>query len=267
MGKRIFAIILAATLVILSLSACNTMTTPPKKTAVDPEYADNTEILRNPNAPVNAAVLINDIEGYTEKSIPKTKFPRKIADTHLYVDSVGAYTGAYVEDMSMTECKDVFACVIRNDSDQLLSYSSFNIIYGDDESVKCGFHATNIKPHCSALVLSDDKNVKFDVVLYFQPNEPMEVLSDGLTMLDGSVGVSYKDGMLVVTNLTENDLGTVYIRYKMFTGGNVYLGGFTGSIMVENVKAFETYHVDAGVFNPDTCEIVCVENDTSAAAI
>lgn len=263
MTKRFSAVIMALFLLILSLTACGN-TTPPKRTAVEEKYAYNTEIIHNPNAPVDAAVLIKDIKGYTEQKIYKVKFPRKIADTHLYVESVGSYTGPYFEDMSMEPCENVFAAVIRNDSDKVISYSSFNIIYGDDDHVKCGFHTTNLKPHCTALVLSDDKTVTFDKVLYFQPNEPMEVLADSLTMLGGTVGVSYSDGKLVVTNLTAEDLGTVYIRYKMFGDGNVFLGGFTGSVIVENVSAFETYEADAGIFNPDTCEIICVENEMSA---
>ena len=263
MKYRLYAICLSVLLSALIMCSCGEKKQEPNEVGghVAEEYAYNTEIIRSENAPVPGAADISKLTDYQEGAIDGVSLPFEVPDTPLVIDSVGAYNGQYVEDSSMDACAGVPAVVVRNTSDQIVSFASFKVRYGEGEDAVCSFRPTNLKAGCSALVLTEDKTLQFDKMTAFEIVKSSAILIDELTMIDDMVGVSYDNGKIVLTNLKERSLGTVYIRYKFITDANAYLGGVTCSVLVENAQPYKTYLIPAGNFDPERCEIICVEND------
>lgn len=248
-------------LVIFLLSACNTPEKEGVKKAVDKEYEYNTVILKNPNEPSAGKADIQKIDGYSEIAVEGLEFPYEIPDSHLVIESVGAYTGVYTEDLSMDNVDGIPAAVVRNTSDKPVSYASFQVQYTDNVNLLCGFACSNLNAGYSAVLLCDNKKLNAGDVTQFRITSPTEMPGESLTVLDGIVGVDYKDGKLILTNQTEDSLGTVYIRYKYIAGGNAYRGGVTQTVTASYLNGYDTCRLDAGDFDPDNCAIICVEND------
>ncbi len=226
---------------------------------VDKEYEYNTEIITNEKAPVDGAPEVDKINGYTEdKKQTFVELPYAIEDTSLEVISIGSYTGPYVESGTTEEVEDVLAIVVKNTSDKVISYSSVTVEYA--EGTACSFSPTNIPANQSALVFTNIETVPYEDVTSFVRTDSMEVLSEKLPMLEDKVGVDFKDGQFIVTNMTNEKLGDVYIRYKTISDGNAYLGGITYSVVINNVEPYETYKVDAENYNEETSMIIAVEN-------
>ncbi len=228
---------------------------------VDKEYEYNTEIIANENAPVNGSPEIDKLTGYVEdKEQDFVELPYAIEDTSLEVISIGSYTGPYVENGATEEVEDVLAIVVKNTSDKVVSYSSITVEYA--EGTACSFSPTNIPSNQSALVFTNMETVPYKDVTSFVRTDSMEVLADSLPMLEDKVGIDFKDGKFIVTNLTNENLGDVYIRYKTISDGNAYLGGITYSVVVSNVEPYETYKVDAENYDVENSMIIAVENVT-----
>ncbi len=226
---------------------------------VDKEYEYNTEIIINENAPVEGEPQLESIEGYVEDE--KQDFidlPYAIADTSLEVVSIGKYTGVYTDAGNNESVEDILAIVVKNTSDKIVSYSNISFAYDDD--IACSFSPTNLPSNQSAIVFTNTEKVPYKNVKKFECVDAMEVPSDELPLLKDKVGVDFKDGEFIITNLTNEELGDVYVRYKNFTDGNAYLGGITYSVVATDVKPYETYKVPAEDYNADTSVIIAVEN-------
>lgn len=226
------------------------------------EYQYNTEIISLDNAPDAEQPQVESITGFVEdKEQTFLQLPYQVEDTCIEIISVGKYTGKFTDNGTNDDVKDVLAIVITNTSDKVISYSSVTFEYAND--LTCTFSPTNIPAHQSALVLTTVEGVPYKNIEKLECVDNMIVLADKLQMLEGTVGVDYKDGEFIVTNLTNKNLGDVYIRYKNSSDGNAYLGGITLSEVIKDVEPYETYKVEARDFDPETSVIVSVENIVS----
>lgn len=248
------AVILVLVAVIVIVAACSTR-------GVDKEYQYNTEIITNPNAPDNSGADIESISDFVEDTDQDfIDLPYTVDDTDIEIIAIGKYTGAYSEVSDTDEVEDVLAIVVKNNSQKVVSYSSISVDCGN--GIECSFSPTNLPSGQSSLVFTNSNAVSYADVTKFECVDSMFVMADELSMLDGKVGIDYKDGEFIVTNLTGDNLGDVYIRYKNCSDGNVYLGGVTHSTVVKNVEPFETYKVSADSFDEQTSVIIAVESIT-----
>lgn len=224
----------------------------------DSDHSDNTVILSNPDAPDSGDPDISAIAGYTEKTVDGITTPAAVTDFDLDIVSVGSFSGRYIEDRGVDNCENIPAIIVRNKSDKVVSYADISVLYGEGDDDITSFIPTSIPAGCSALVLASDKELTFDKVKAFRILDMRSVTSDALTMLDGEVGVSYSDGAFFVTNLTDEKMGEVYVRYKYITPGNCYFGGITFSVNTEPLPAHKTQKLYAS-FDVGECVIVAVE--------
>ena len=229
-------------------------------------YLYNKEIVINKNAPSAQNFEVGTVKGYVEDneqklvSLPKT-FTVKSGDSSVElveITSIGKYTGMFIESEESIECKDALAIMVRNPSDKYISVASIKVKYDNDKD--CVFTPTNIPPKCSAIVMSTEAPVNYSDVKMFECSLEFGVPQNDMNMIKDKVGVDYKDGTFIITNLTSEDIGDVYIRFKKFTEGNVFLGGKTYSVFTRDVKAHQTHIVDAIDYDENTCVIISVEN-------
>lgn len=244
---------------ILCLVLVSIMVTGCGKRSVDEEYEYNTVIETNDKKPVNGEVQIDKITGYTEvKDQTFLELPYAIDNTDLVITSIGKFSGVVTDSGESEEVADILAVIIKNNSDQILSFSSLTFEYGMDKTAS--FNPTNLPPSQSSVVFTSAPYVKYSDIKKLEIKDPMAIMTDTLPLLEDVVGVDYKDGNFIITNLTDKKLGDVYVRYKNCVEGNVYLGGATYSVMVSDVQPYETYTVPAEQYNEEQSVIIAVES-------
>lgn len=252
MRNRLILSVILLLICCLMLSAC-------EKTQVDDEYAYNTSIIKNPDAPIGGVADLTKIEEYHELSVKGIEPGYEIPDTDLVVESIGSYSGVYVEDGRNKKHDDVLTMLVYNASDQMVSYSEFIVRYGEKDEETCAFSPTNIRPGCRALVMCGDPEVKASDIKELKIGSGMQVLTDVPLLPEDAVGISFYDNQFVITNLSDRAIDELTIRYKYVTGANCYLGGVTGTAHAYHIEPYGTVKARGGKFSDVTCEIIAVE--------
>lgn len=207
---------------------------------------------------------INKIEGYTpaksneEGLVANMILPYSIPNKNLDILSIGQYEGKFVEDCSDDKKDNVLAIVVKNTSDKTISSGEIKLRkIGTSKSVK--FIFTNLKAGSSALVMESTGEVNFngeDKYVYVSSSVNTE---DSTSLMEDKIEVTTKDKNITVKNLTNKNLNTVYVYYKIVTDGNCYLGGITYRAKFENVKGEKSVTADTLHFSNKNSEIIKIE--------
>ena len=207
---------------------------------------------------------INKIEGYTpaksneEGLVANMTLPYSIPNKNLDILSIGQYEGKFVEDGSDDKKDNVLAIVVKNTSDKTISSGEIKLRkIGTSKSIK--FIFTNLKAGSSALVMESTGEVNFNgenKYVYISSNVNTE---DSTSLMEDKIEVTTKDKNITVKNLTNKNLNTVYVYYKIVTDGNCYLGGITYRAKFENVKGEKSVTADTLHFSNKNSEIIKIE--------
>lgn len=207
---------------------------------------------------------INKIEGYTpaksneEGLVANMTLPYSIPNKNLDILSIGQYEGKFVEDGSDDKKDNVLAIVVKNTSDKTIFSGEIKLRkVGTSKSIK--FIFTNLKAGSSALVMESTGEVNFngeDKYVYISSSVNTE---ESTSLMEDKIEVTTKDKNITVKNLTNKNLNTVYVYYKIVTDGNCYLGGITYRAKFENVKGEKSVTADTLHFSNKNSEIIKIE--------
>lgn len=207
---------------------------------------------------------INKIEGYTPAKsnedglVADMTLPYSIPNKNLDILSIGQYEGKFVEDGSDDKKDNVLAIVVKNTSDKTISSGEIKLRkIGTSKSIK--FIFTNLKAGSSALVMESTGEVNFngeDKYVYVSSSVNTE---ESTSLMEDKIEVTTKDKNITVKNLTNKNLNTVYVYYKIVTDGNCYLGGITYRAKFENVKGEKSVTADTLHFSNKNSEIIKIE--------
>lgn len=248
MNKKTIILVASLLLVIIIATVLLIIFFSPKQ-SVDKKYADNTSIIENTLKPQSGTVDIEKIEGFTQQTVSYIDLPFSIPDSGIEITKIGSYSDKNND--------DTFAVIVKNNSDRVISYSSLSFTTNKGELT---FSPTNLPNGVSSLIFPENSDIKFSDITEFKFKDKLVVNSDNLSILDSKVGIKYQDGNFVLTNLTSENLGSVYIRYKKITEGNAYLGGETYSVVQKNVEPYETYFVPCADYDAEKSVIISVES-------
>lgn len=207
---------------------------------------------------------INKIEGYTPAKsnedglVADMTLPYSIPNKNLDILSIGQYEGKFVEDGSDDKKDNVLAIVVKNTSDKTISSGEIKLRkIGTSKSIK--FIFTNLKAGSSALVMESTGEVNFNgenKYVYISSSVNTE---ESTSLMEDKIEVTTKDKNITVKNLTNKNLNTVYVYYKIVTDGNCYLGGITYRAKFENVKGEKSVTADTLHFSNKNSEIIKIE--------
>lgn len=204
----------------------------------------------------NLPGYINGVQGDEQQKVCNIELPYYIQDTPIVIEGIGQYTGPFVEDGSDEPTANVLAIVIKNNSDTVIEFAELTFRVNSTESAV--FQMSTIPAGKSAVVLEKDaREYRADDRMDF--GDKLYAKKDSLSLMEDRVAVSAEEGVLTVTNLTQENLGTVYVRYKTRINDQYYLGGITYSCRVENVDAGQTADKETRHFNTGESQILMVE--------
>lgn len=179
-----------------------------------------------------------------------------LSDSNLTVESIGAYSGSFIEDGSDEATKNVTAMLITNNSDQMLQVALIDFQVNSNETAS--FKVTNLPAGTSTLVLESNKREFSDKDTYTYGNAATGYM-DQPTLEEDKVELKTENGKITLKNKTDKELKTVYIYYKYMQIGGAYLGGITYRTPFENVGAGKEAEAVAAHFNPDSSQIMGVQ--------
>lgn len=179
-----------------------------------------------------------------------------LSDSNLTVESIGAYSGSFIEDGSDEATKNVTAMLITNNSDQMLQVALIDFQVNSNETAS--FKVTNLPAGTSTLVLESNKREFSDNDTYTYGNAATGYM-DQPTLEEDKVELKTENGKITLKNKTDKELKTVYVYYKYMQIGGAYLGGITYRTPFENVGAGKEAEAVAAHFNPDSSQIMGVQ--------
>lgn len=179
-----------------------------------------------------------------------------LSDPNLTVESIGAYSGSFIEDGSDEATKNVTAMLITNNSDQMLQVALIDFQVNSNETAS--FKVTNLPAGTSTLVLESNKREFSDKDTYAYGNAATGYM-DQPTLEEDKVELKTENGKITLKNKTDKELKTVYVYYKYMQIGGAYLGGITYRTPFENVGAGKEAEAVAAHFNPDSSQIMGVQ--------
>lgn len=179
-----------------------------------------------------------------------------LSDSNLTVESIGAYSGSFIEDGSDEATKNVTAMLITNNSDQMLQVALIDFQVNSNETAS--FKVTNLPAGTSTLVLESNKREFSDKDTYAYGNAATGYM-DQPTLEEDKVELKTENGKITLKNKTDKELKTVYVYYKYMQIGGAYLGGITYRTPFENVGAGKEAEAVAAHFNPDSSQIMGVQ--------
>ena len=107
-------------------------------------------------------------------------------------------------------------------------------IIGTSKTAK--FIVTNLKPNSAALVMESTGTIEFNEKDKYQYLSGKNTMEDALSLMEDKITVTTKGKKVTVKNISNENLDTVYVYYKMGTEGNCYLGGITYRVKFDNIS-------------------------------
>lgn len=203
---------------------------------------------------------VSKIQGYSAKVGVEDKTEKSeqivLSDSNLTVESIGAYSGSFIEDGSDEATKNVTAMLITNNSDQMLQVALIDFQVNSNETAS--FKVTNLPAGTSTLVLESNKREFSDKDTYTYGNAATGYM-DQPTLEEDKVELKTENGKITLKNKTDKELKRVYVYYKYVQIGGAYLGGITYRTPFENVGAGKEAEAVAAHFNPDSSQIMGVQ--------
>lgn len=203
---------------------------------------------------------VSKIQGYSAKVGVEDKTEKSeqivLSDSNLTVESIGAYSGSFIEDGSDEATKNVTAMLITNNSDQMLQVALIDFQVNSNETAS--FKVTNLPAGTSTLVLESNKREFSDNDTYTYGNAATGYM-DQPTLEEDKVELKTENGKITLKNKTDKELKRVYVYYKYVQIGGAYFGGITYRTPFENVGAGKEAEAVAAHFNPDSSQIMGVQ--------
>lgn len=203
---------------------------------------------------------VSKIQGYSAKVGVEDKTEKSeqivLSDSNLTVESIGAYSGSFIEDGSDEATKNVTAMLITNNSDQMLQVALIDFQVNSNETAS--FKVTNLPAGTSTLVLESNKREFSDKDTYTYGNAATGYM-DQPTLEEDKVELKTENGKITLKNKTDKELKRVYVYYKYVQIGGAYFGGITYRTPFENVGAGKEAEAVAAHFNPDSSQIMVVQ--------
>ena len=159
---------------------------------------------------------VSKIQGYSAKVGVEDKTEKSeqivLSDSNLTVESIGAYSGSFIEDGSDEATKNVTAMLITNNSDQMLQVALIDFQVNSNETAS--FKVTNLPAGTSTLVLESNKREFSDKDTYTYGNAATGYM-DQPTLEEDKVELKTENGKITLKNKTDKELKRVISTYRL----------------------------------------------------
>ena len=204
----------------------------------------------------NLPGYINGVTKDEEQKVCGLDLPYTVQDTPIVIEGIGQYTGPFVEDGSDEPLANVLGIVVKNDSDKVVEFAELRFKINDSEEAV--FHISTLPAGSSAVVLENNRR-EYNPEEIFSFSDKLYSQLDKLSLMEDQMEVTAQDQKLTVKNLTDKDLGTIYVRYKAKLNEDYYLGGITYSCKIGGIGAGQSGEAETEHFTAEGSQVLMVE--------
>lgn len=199
-----------------------------------------------------------EIKDYETQPTVVEEEDKEILQDSLEIVSVGKYSGVYVENGADITVDNVASMVVTNTSDKMLQVARFTMnVNGDPDDVAL-FQVTDLPAGASALIMELNKRPYQEGEVYELGQELHTFYEESSTMSD-TFSFEVKEGLLTLTNLTDQSFDNVYVHYKYVQEGGAYLGGIAYRSLFKSIGPNESVTTSANHFTDKLSVIVRVD--------
>lgn len=167
------------------------------------------------------------------------------------------YTGAFMEDRTDEVVTNVLAIQVTNSGEKYVQTMDIILTAGETQAQ---FSLSTLFPGETVVVLEKNR-LSYSAAPEFEQVQTGNValFEEHPGMCEDKLEIQCLDGVINVTNISDEDLtGDILIYYKNFVGG-MYYGGITYRLRIEGgLKAGEIRQGAAAHFDPDNSTVVFV---------
>ena len=185
------------------------------------------------------------------------KTPYKVSSTGMQINKIKSYSGKFVENGSDKKVSNILALEVKNTSKKDLQYGQIKLQINNKKTAT--FDLTNLPAGKTVTVIESTGSISYNSGDSYKYEEATYASVDKLPMSENKVKVSTNGSDIIVENISNKDLGTVYVYYKN-TKDNSYLGGITYRAKFENVQKGKLYTASTSHFS-DSSKIVMVDTE------
>lgn len=178
-------------------------------------------------------------------------------DANLTIRSIGAYTGAFVEDGSNDIVSNVLMLVVDNSGEEAVQYAEITL---PTENGDAKFTLSTL-PAGEAVVLLEQNRMTYtgDEDATLATSDNVAFFSEPLSLHEEKLKLQILDGAINVTNISGEDIsGDIVIYYKN-AAADIYYGGITYRVRIEGgMKADEIKQIMASHFSDSGSKVMFV---------
>lgn len=175
----------------------------------------------------------------------------------LYITHVGNYTGAYMEDGSDEVVSDVLMIILKNEGDMPLQLARITLEYAD---FTANFEATNVPAGEMVVLLEKNRHEYVSDNFYGAAATDVVFFQKDMSLQEDKLKITGANGSLTVENLTNEEMGEIYIYYKNSASDGLFYGGITYRTRVAaGLKPGKSTTVTTGHYYANACTILDVQ--------
>lgn len=182
-----------------------------------------------------------------------------LSDGALCLESVGAYTGDFVEDGTNDAVSDTAALVVTNTSERMLQMAE--ITFQVNATEQAVFVLTDIPAGARVLVLEQNRRTYRDADDYSFGRTATAYTDAGLPEESGLTPDAATAGRIAIENHSGKDYKRVFVYYKYVQTDGVYLGGITFRVPFNDLANGARGESAAGHFDPAVSRIVAITGE------
>ena len=262
-NKKVWVIAALAAVIVIGAAAW-LLWPAEKKPAADAEgekpQQEQTEQTEQPQAEQTpeenqpeSAPEESPVETPVPQETGKMALPYAIPDTELVIEALNSYDGAYLEDGSDAKAENILAMVVCNTGKQAVEYAEI-LLQGEKGTYR--FHVTGLESQgrvvVQALEMAEAEEQDY------QGAVAQVALIDEFGMAEKFLKIVEKeDGQLQVTNRSSRNIPCVRLFYKFYMSDQeVYVGGITYTVKLENLEAGESAMVRPSHYVPGSSRVI-----------
>jgi hypothetical protein len=162
-----------------------------------------------------------------------------------------------MEDGSDEVVTDVLMIILKNEGQMPLQLARIKLEYAD---FTANFEATNIPAGASAVLLEKSRHEYVSDSFYNATAENVVFFQDDMSLQEDKLKITGTNGALTVENLTDEEMGEIYIYYKNTASDGLLYGGITYRARVDaGLKPGKSTTVMTRHYYANACTIVNVQ--------
>ena len=193
-----------------------------------------------------------DKEAKEEKA---KKFVGNIKNSGIVAHGILPFEGVFIEKMEDIECSNVPTILLENTTDKMISYMLLTL---DAEGAIWTFEASAIP--AGSYIMVQEKNASSYAKVNVSCKDLQLAQEENEGKLEDEIQVEIgEQGGLTISNISSEDIPVVRLFYKLkLEGTNVYVGGITYTVKLDDLKAGSSQTVYPSHFVEKYAEILMI---------